>query len=71
MVRWAFAHPEVTRVTAHTFERHEGSVGVLRRNGFRVAGPGTEPVDERDRRGRGELLLFELRRADWERAQRG
>lgn len=68
MVRWAFEHPEVTRVTAHTFERHEGSVGVLRKNGFVVAGAGTERVDENDRRGRGELLLFELRRADWERS---
>lgn len=68
MVRWAFGHPEVTRVTAHTFERHYASVGVLRKNGFVVAGAGTERVDENDRRGRGELLLFELRREDWERS---
>lgn len=68
MVRWAFEHPEVARVTAHTFERHEASVGVLRKNGFVVAGAGTERVDENDRRGRGELLLFELRRGDWERS---
>ncbi len=70
LLRWAFSHPEVTRVLAHTFEGHLGSRGVLRKNGFVLAGAGTEPVDENDRRGRGELLLFELRRGDWERSGR-
>lgn len=68
LVRWAFSHAGVERVLAHTFERHLGSRAVLRKNGFVLAGAGTEPVDENDRRGRGELLLFELRREDWERS---
>ncbi len=67
LVDWAFAHPQVRRVVAHTFERHVPSLGVLRRNGFAYAGPGTEAVDEAERQGRGALVLYELTRAAWER----
>lgn len=65
MVEWAFSHGEVNRLTAHTFERHEPSLGVLRKCGFSYAGPGTQKVNENERLGRGELVLWELRREAW------
>jgi RimJ/RimL family protein N-acetyltransferase len=39
----AFASPEVTRVTAETYPELVGSIGVLRRCGFRFIGEGSEP----------------------------
>ncbi len=62
---WAFGTPEVSRVIAHTFERHHASIGVLRRCGFSFLGPGFEQVDENERLGRGELVLYEITREQW------
>jgi ribosomal-protein-alanine N-acetyltransferase len=39
----AFSDPRVTRLVAHTNEQNARSRSVLERNGFRVAGAGTEP----------------------------
>ena len=39
----AFGTPDVTRVTAETYPELVGSLGVLRRCGFRFIGDGSEP----------------------------
>src|ERR1041385_6253242 len=52
----------VRAVLAHTFERLTTSVRVLEKCGFRMVGPGFEEVPEEERRGLGELLLFERTR---------
>jgi [ribosomal protein S5]-alanine N-acetyltransferase len=38
LVSWAFAQPEITRLTAETLTDGIGSMGVLRANGFEKAG---------------------------------
>jgi RimJ/RimL family protein N-acetyltransferase len=43
LVAMAFEERSVRRVVAHTFPHLEGSIGVLRRCGFRREGAGTEP----------------------------
>lgn len=58
LVRRAFEDPSVRRVIAETFPHLLGSIGVLRKVGFRRIGEGSEPG----------AILFELRREDWERA---
>lgn len=42
LVRWAFAHPEVTRVAAETYPDHVKSMRVLEKNGFLHIGGGLE-----------------------------
>jgi [ribosomal protein S5]-alanine N-acetyltransferase len=56
-VEWAWGRGAAT-ILAHTFERHTASVRVLEKCGFRLRGPGFEEVDENERRGMGELILF-------------
>ena len=43
LIARAFASPDVTRVTAETYPELVGSIGVLRRCGFRFVGEGSEP----------------------------
>jgi RimJ/RimL family protein N-acetyltransferase len=50
----AFAVPAVQRIIAETFPELTGSIGVLRKCGFRPLGAGSEPG----------VIRFELRRAD-------
>jgi len=51
----AFAAPAVTRVIAETFPELAGSLGVLRKCGFRLIGDGSEPG----------VIRFELTRAEY------
>ena len=51
----AFAAPDVTRVTAETYPELAGSIGVLRRCGFRFTGEGSEPG----------VIRYEITRADY------
>ncbi|MBX3358721.1 MAG: GNAT family N-acetyltransferase [Phycisphaeraceae bacterium] len=69
LTAWAFESPAVERVIAHTFERHDASVRVLRKCGYSLRGPGFEQVDENERMGRGELVLFEIPRDQWRRRE--
>ncbi len=43
LVGWAFTHPEVARVIAHTLPELRPSIRVLEKCGFAPAGAGTEP----------------------------
>lgn len=60
MLENAFAHPEVTRVVAHTLEELVPSLGVLRVTGFR---PMAESLEE-------GAIGFEVPREEWERTVR-
>lgn len=51
----AFASPDVTRVTAETYPELVGSIGVLRRCGFRFIGEGSEPG----------VIRYEITRAEY------
>jgi RimJ/RimL family protein N-acetyltransferase len=51
LVEWAFAHPEIERVVAHTLPELLPSIRVLEKNGFTPADP-LEP----------EAIMFELKR---------
>lgn len=42
LLNWAFGHNELKKVIAETDEENEASLGVLLKNGFRFAGPGSE-----------------------------
>src|SRR5258705_1349254 len=55
LVARAFASPDVTRVTAETYPELVGSIGVLRRCGFRFIGEGSEPG----------VIRYEITRADY------
>jgi RimJ/RimL family protein N-acetyltransferase len=52
LVDWAFSHPAVSRVIAHTFPALRPSIRVLEKCGFSFVGPGTEEG----------TILFERRR---------
>lgn len=52
LVDWAFSHPNVQTVIAHTYPHLAASIRVLEKTGFRPVGPGTEP----------ETIRFELGR---------
>src|SRR5262245_25330412 len=52
LVEWAFAHPEIERVVAHTLPELTPSIRVLEKNGFTPATP-LEP----------EAIMFELPRS--------
>lgn len=54
MVRRAFSFPSVARVTAQTLPALTPSIGVLKKCGFRLTGPGAEPG----------TIRFELTRAE-------
>lgn len=51
LVEWAFAHPEIERVVAHTLPELAPSIRVLEKNGFTPA----EPLEA-------EAIMFERRR---------
>lgn len=55
LVARAFASPDVTRVTAETYPELVGSIGVLRRCGFRFIGEGSEPG----------VIRYEITRAEY------
>ncbi len=59
IVAFAFSHPTITRVTAHTLPELTPSIGVLTKCGFRLLGTGTEGP---------ETILFELTRPMYEHA---
>lgn len=42
LVRWAFSHPDVERIIAHTFPELKPSIRVLEKNGFSHVGEGEE-----------------------------
>jgi RimJ/RimL family protein N-acetyltransferase len=52
LIDWAFSHPEVRRIRAHTYPRLLASIRVLEKSGLSHVGPGEEPG----------TLRFELRR---------
>ena len=56
LVRRAFGHAAVARVVAHTLPELEPSIGVLKKCGFRLTGPGAEEG----------TIRFELTRAGQE-----
>jgi [ribosomal protein S5]-alanine N-acetyltransferase len=43
LMRWAFSHPGLQTVVAHTFPHRTPSIRVLEKNGFQQVGPGEEP----------------------------
>ena len=51
LVEWAFSHPEIDRVVAHTLPELTPSIRVLEKNGFTPA----EPLEP-------EAIMFALRR---------
>jgi ribosomal-protein-alanine N-acetyltransferase len=57
LVAHAFRDARVNRVIAETLPRLAPSIGVLRKNGFRSVGEGSEPG----------VICFELTRAEYER----
>jgi len=60
LLEWASDTRRVKRVHATTFERHVASVRVLEKNRFSCTGASSEDAaaSERDRQGRGRLMLF-------------
>ena len=61
LLTWAFAHPVVQNVVAHTLPDLRPSIRVLEKNGFEPDGPGAEEG----------TIRYRLRRPDWERARGG
>jgi len=57
LVGWAFSHPEIRRVVAHTLPELGRSIHLLEKCGFTLVGPGTEEG----------AILFELPREVFER----
>lgn len=56
LIGYAFSHPTVDEVIAETLPSLIASIGVLKKNGFRLVGPGTTDG----------VIRFALARADWE-----
>lgn len=56
LTRWAFGHPEVTRVIGETFPNLIASIRVLERNGFLHIGAGSEEG----------VIRYELKREQYE-----
>ena len=54
LIDWAFSHPEVRRIRAHTYRHLPASIRVLEKNGLSFVGDGDEP----------ETIRFELARPD-------
>jgi RimJ/RimL family protein N-acetyltransferase len=57
LVEFAFQQPDVDEVSAETLPSLAPSIGVLKKNGFRLVGPGAEEG----------VIRFALARAEWER----
>jgi RimJ/RimL family protein N-acetyltransferase len=57
LIRWAFAHPEVTTVIAETFPSLPASVGLLEKLGFRLTGSGSEE----------NSIRYALAREEWKK----
>lgn len=62
MVDYAFSHPHVERVDAHTLPEKNGSVRVLEKIGMKYAGAVNDPDD-------GEVWHWTLSREDYERGR--
>ena len=58
MMKYAFAHPEVNRVDAHTLPERNASVRVLERVGMKYVGPVNDPVD-------GEIWHWSVKREEY------
>jgi ribosomal-protein-alanine N-acetyltransferase len=43
LIDWAFSHPEVRRIRAHTYPHLAASIRVLEQNGLSHVGAGDEP----------------------------
>jgi len=54
LIDWAFSHPEVRRIRAHTYRNLPASIRVLEKNGLSHVGDGDEP----------DTIRFELARPD-------
>jgi ribosomal-protein-alanine N-acetyltransferase len=54
LIDWAFSHPEVRRIVAHTYRHLQASIRVLEKNGMSYLGDGDEP----------DTIRFELARPD-------
>ena len=54
LIDWAFSHPQVRRIRAHTYRRLAASIRVLEKNGLSFVGDGDEP----------DTIRFELARPD-------
>jgi RimJ/RimL family protein N-acetyltransferase len=58
MIKYAFAHPEVGRVDAHTLPERNASTGVLDKVGLKFMGTVHDPQD-------GEVWHWSLSREDY------
>jgi RimJ/RimL family protein N-acetyltransferase len=59
MLRFAFAHPEITAVDAHTLVERNASVRVLENSGFRHLGAVAHPEE-------GTVWHWRVTRTEWE-----
>ncbi|HJX83280.1 MAG TPA: GNAT family protein [Candidatus Angelobacter sp.] len=59
LIAWAFGHPQVTRVIAHTLPELQPSIRVMEKNGFTFTGAGEEPG----------TIRYDLTREDWQRRE--
>jgi RimJ/RimL family protein N-acetyltransferase len=59
MIAYAFAHPEIKRVDAHTLPERNASTGVMEKVGMKHLGTVNDPDD-------GEIWHWSLRREDYE-----
>ncbi|HEY5884004.1 MAG TPA: GNAT family N-acetyltransferase [Pyrinomonadaceae bacterium] len=64
MIQYAFAHPEIKRVDAHTLPEKNPSTGVLEKVGMKFVGPVHDPDD-------GEVWHWSLNRDDYRLASSG
>lgn len=59
LIKWAFTHPQVTRVIAETYPELTKSVRVMEKNGLVFIGDGSEE----------RVIRYELKREEFEKAQ--
>lgn len=58
LVRFAFSHPHISRVMAHTLEEYNAAVKVLQKSGMHFAGAFTDQEED-------ELWRWEIKREDY------